>query len=104
MLWNRSLDKAAASAAELAAAGHRPRPRAVAGQADIVLTMLADDAAVQEVYDGPDGVAAGAPGRRAGRLSTITPATIRGLQAAVRARGAGLLDSPVSGSTLDPAA
>ena len=104
VLWNRSLDKAAALAAELAAAGATVRvaatPALVAAQADIVLTMLADDAAVQEVYAGPDGLIGAA---RAGQvlvdLSTITPATIRGLEAAVRARGAGLLDSPVSGST-----
>jgi 3-hydroxyisobutyrate dehydrogenase-like beta-hydroxyacid dehydrogenase len=104
VLWNRSLDKAAALAAELAATGASVQvaatPALVASQADIVLTMLADDAAVQEVHAGADGLIGAA---RAGQvlvdLSTITPATIRGLEADVRARGAGLLDSPVSGST-----
>jgi len=104
VLWNRSLDKAATLAAELAGAGATVRvvgsPALVAAQADIVLTMLADDAAVQAVYGGANGLIAGA---RAGQvlvdLSTITPATIRGLESAVRGRGAGLLDSPVSGST-----
>jgi len=74
-------------------------PAEVAAAADITLTMLADDAAVEAVYRGPDGVLAGA---RAGGvlvdLSTVTPDTIRSLEAGARAKGAGILDAPVSGS------
>ena len=76
-----------------------PRPRRVAG-ADVVISMVADDDAVDAVYGGPDGVIAGP--RRAARvavdMSTVLPDTIRAIAPAVRARGAGVLDAPVSGS------
>jgi 3-hydroxyisobutyrate dehydrogenase/2-hydroxy-3-oxopropionate reductase len=72
----------------------------VARDADIVLTMLADDAAVQAVYGGADGLIAGAtPGTVLVDMSTITPSTIQALEPAARVSGAGLLDAPVSGST-----
>lgn len=104
VLWNRSQDTMASLAAELAGAGASVQvaatPALVASQAGIVLTMLADDAAVEEVWAGPDGlIGAARTGQVLVDCSTITPATIRGLEAAVRARGAGALDSPVSGST-----
>lgn len=104
VLANRSPRAAESLADELRAAGAWVRvaatPADVAAQADLVLTMLADDAAVERVWAGPDGLLQTA---RAGQVlvdcSTITPSTIRGLEGAARAVGAGLLDSPVSGST-----
>ncbi|MFN8623424.1 MAG: NAD(P)-dependent oxidoreductase [Chloroflexota bacterium] len=104
VLANRSPRAAQALADELTAAGATVRvaatPAVVAAQADLVLTMLADDAAVTEVWTGHDGlIGAARPGQVLVDLSTITPATIRALEPAVRAAGAGLLDSPVSGST-----
>jgi 3-hydroxyisobutyrate dehydrogenase/2-hydroxy-3-oxopropionate reductase len=74
-------------------------PAEVASKADIVLTMLADDEAVLETWRGPRGLIAGArPGTVLVDLSTVTPGTIRELEADTRATGAGILDSPVSGS------
>src|SRR6185436_1641917 len=74
-------------------------PAEVAAAADITLTMLADDAAVEAVYRGPDGVLAGARnGSVLVDLSTVTPDTIRSLEPEARAKGAGILDAPVSGS------
>jgi 3-hydroxyisobutyrate dehydrogenase/2-hydroxy-3-oxopropionate reductase len=61
--------------------------------------MLADGAAVEEVYAGADGLLEGArPGNVLVDSSTVPPSTIRGLESAARARGAGILDAPVSGS------
>ena len=61
--------------------------------------MLADGAAVDAVYAGPDGLLAGAhPGSVFADASTVAPATLRGHAAAASAVGAGLLDTPVSGS------
>jgi 3-hydroxyisobutyrate dehydrogenase/2-hydroxy-3-oxopropionate reductase len=104
VLHNRSRERAAALAAELSTGGAivqvAETAAAVAAAADIVLTTLADDTAVQVVYAGPDGlIGAARPGQVLVDLSTITPATIRELEPHVRVRGAGLLDSPVSGST-----
>lgn len=74
-------------------------PREAAARADVTITMLADDAAVRDVYEGPDGLLAGA---RAGSvlidMSTVRPDTITPFEPAARAAGAGLLDAPVSGS------
>jgi 3-hydroxyisobutyrate dehydrogenase/2-hydroxy-3-oxopropionate reductase len=71
---------------------------AVAG-ADVVMTSLADDAAVVEVYTGPGGlgdtVDAGAVVLE---MSTIAPRTVRSVATAIEGRGASLLDAPVSGS------
>ncbi len=61
--------------------------------------MLADGAAVDAVYGGPDGLLAGAhPGSVFADASTVAPATLRAHAAAAAAAGAGLLDTPVSGS------
>jgi 3-hydroxyisobutyrate dehydrogenase-like beta-hydroxyacid dehydrogenase len=61
--------------------------------------MVADDAAVHDQFDGPDGIAAGIrAGSVAVDMSTVLPDTIRAVAPAIRARGAGILDGPVSGS------
>jgi 3-hydroxyisobutyrate dehydrogenase-like beta-hydroxyacid dehydrogenase len=97
-LHNRTPERAAALAVVLGC-DVCTSPAEVASKADIVLTMLADDAAVLETWRGPKGLIAGArPGTVLVDLSTVTPDTIRGLEADVRATGAGILDSPVSGS------
>ena len=75
-------------------------PAETASIADVTITMLADDAAVEQVYAGPHGLIEGL--REGGVLvdmSTITPDTIRALEGPVTAAGGGLLDAPVSGST-----
>jgi 3-hydroxyisobutyrate dehydrogenase-like beta-hydroxyacid dehydrogenase len=98
VVYNRTRDRAAALADELGARVAGTAAEA-ASLADVCLTMLADDAAVDAVYRGRDGLLEGA---RAGSvlvdLSTVTPDTIRSLEAPARAAGVGLLDSPVSGS------
>jgi 3-hydroxyisobutyrate dehydrogenase-like beta-hydroxyacid dehydrogenase len=98
VVWNRT----PGPAAELAAAvGGRTaaRPRDVAAAADVCISMLADGAAVDTVYAGAGGLLAGA---RTGNVlcdaSTVPPSTLRAHEAAARAAGAGLLDTPVSGS------
>ncbi|HET9346088.1 MAG TPA: NAD(P)-dependent oxidoreductase [Candidatus Limnocylindrales bacterium] len=97
-LHNRTPERAAALAAVLGC-DTCASPAEVASKADIVLTMLADDDAVLHVWRGPNGLLAGArPETVLVDLSTVTPETIRSLEAGVRATGAGILDSPVSGS------
>jgi 3-hydroxyisobutyrate dehydrogenase/2-hydroxy-3-oxopropionate reductase len=100
-LHNRTPDRADALASELGGAARTfGRPAEAAADADVVLTMLADDAAVEGVMLGPDGVLAGArSGAVVADLSTVDPSTIRRVAEAPRADGVGLLDAPVSGST-----
>jgi 3-hydroxyisobutyrate dehydrogenase/2-hydroxy-3-oxopropionate reductase len=74
-------------------------PREAAASADIVLVSLADDAALESAYTGPDGLAVGLrPGAVVVETSTVRPDTIRALAPIVEAAGATLLDAPVSGS------
>lgn len=97
--YNRTPDKARA----LVAAGLRLErsPRAVADAAETVFSMVTDDAALRAVALGPDGVVGGLrPGAIWVEMSTVGPAVIRELGDAVAARGAAILDVPVSGSTI----
>jgi 3-hydroxyisobutyrate dehydrogenase/2-hydroxy-3-oxopropionate reductase len=98
MLHNRTQERAAALAVVLGC-DVCASPAEVAAKTDIVLTMLADDEAVLSTWQGPTGLIAGArPDNVLVDLSTVTPDTIRSLEGPVRAKGAGLLDAPVSGS------
>jgi len=79
-------------------------PREVAQAADAIFTMVTDTAALEAVTRGPDGILAGLrPGAVLVEMSTVSPEAVRALATDVAARGAELLDAPVSGSpaTLD---
>jgi 2-hydroxy-3-oxopropionate reductase len=73
-------------------------PREVGAHSDIVEVTVVDDAQVEAVVLGGDGVVSGA---RSGSIvaihSTIRPATIRKVASACAARGIGIIDAPVSG-------
>jgi 3-hydroxyisobutyrate dehydrogenase/2-hydroxy-3-oxopropionate reductase len=99
VLYNRTPARAEALAAELGASVEAT-PAAVARAAGVCVSMVADAAAVDDLFRGPDGLLAGArPENVFVDCSTVLPETIRSLEADVRAAGAGLLDAPVSGST-----
>lgn len=98
VVWNRTRAAAAELAGELAGRAVA-RPADVAAAADVTISMLADGDAVDAVYGGPEGLIAGV---RHGSVlvdsSTVPPAVLRGHERAIRQRGAGVLDAPVSGS------
>jgi 3-hydroxyisobutyrate dehydrogenase-like beta-hydroxyacid dehydrogenase len=74
-------------------------PREVAAAADVVLTSIPDDEALNVAAAGPDGILAGlTAGATWVDLSTVSPTASREMAARVRAAGATLLDAPVSGS------
>jgi 3-hydroxyisobutyrate dehydrogenase-like beta-hydroxyacid dehydrogenase len=76
-------------------------PRAVAEAADVVFTMVTNTTALREVFNGPDGILAGlGAGKVYVDMSTVSPAASRHLAAQVAAKGASMLDSPVSGSVI----
>jgi 3-hydroxyisobutyrate dehydrogenase-like beta-hydroxyacid dehydrogenase len=98
VVHNRTRSKAAAVAATTGAAAAETAREAAAG-ADVVLVSLADDAACAEAYSGEDGIVAGlSPDSVVADTSTVGPWTARRLGALVGDRGAGMLDTPVSGS------
>jgi 3-hydroxyisobutyrate dehydrogenase-like beta-hydroxyacid dehydrogenase len=97
-VYNRTRAKAEALAAKGAAIVETPR--ALAAACDYIMMSLADVAAVEAVFYGPDGILAGI---RAGAvcidLSTIAPRTSRRIAEAAGAKQVGMLDAPVLGST-----
>jgi 3-hydroxyisobutyrate dehydrogenase-like beta-hydroxyacid dehydrogenase len=94
-----------AAIANLAALGATtaPTPKDVAAASDIVITMLPDAPDVERVAIGADGIVDGtARGSVYIDMSTIDPATTCKVGAAIAARGASMIDSPV-GKTADAA-
>jgi 3-hydroxyisobutyrate dehydrogenase-like beta-hydroxyacid dehydrogenase len=74
-------------------------PRGVAQAAEITITMVTNTPALQAVTSGADGILAGlAAGKIYIDMSTVSPAASRELAAQVAAKGAQMLDAPVSGS------
>jgi 3-hydroxyisobutyrate dehydrogenase-like beta-hydroxyacid dehydrogenase len=99
-------NRTAAKAAALVAAGMTlaASPREVAERTEAVFTMVTDDAALDAVTRAPQGILAGLrKGAILIEMSTVSPAVVQRLAQEVTARGAALLDAPVSGSpaTLD---
>ena len=96
-------NRTAAKAQGLVDAGMRlaKSPRDVAEQADAIFTMVTDSAALEAVTGGPDGILAGlGPGKTYVEMSTVSPDVTRRLGGEVTARGAAMLDAPVSGSPI----
>lgn len=98
-LWNRSREKAEALSQELGGADVPDTPAGAAAEANVVVTSLADDAALSDVYLSEGGVVEGlGPGSVAVDTSTVDPRTILEVGKAFGNHGAGFLDCPVSGS------
>jgi 2-hydroxy-3-oxopropionate reductase len=97
-VWARRQEAIAMLVAAGASAGDSPAD--VASHADIVMTMVTDTRAVEDVVLGERGIARGA---RAGSLvvdhSTIAPDGARRIAEALEARGIEMLDAPVSGGS-----
>lgn len=104
-VYNRNAAKAASLAGSDAGARAAVTPREAASGADIVVSMVADDAASRAVRLGADGALAGAKADAVlVESSTVTAAWIRELADAVSERratsggGLELLDAPVTGT------
>src|SRR5690348_17202370 len=76
-------------------------PRGVAEAADLIISMVTNSAALEHVCEGPNGIFAGiSAGKVLIDMSTVAPAVSKGLAAKVRAKGADMVDAPVSGSVI----
>jgi 3-hydroxyisobutyrate dehydrogenase/2-hydroxy-3-oxopropionate reductase len=96
---NRTRERADAFARAIGEATVCASPAEVAAATDVVLTMLADGPAVDEVFRGETGLLASArPGTVLVEMSTIGPDHAASLGERVRAAGIELVDAPVSGS------
>ncbi|HEY1591202.1 MAG TPA: NAD(P)-dependent oxidoreductase [Solirubrobacteraceae bacterium] len=77
----------------------RESPCEVAAAADVVFSMVTDDAALDAITSGPDGILAGLErGKVYVDMSTVSPRASREVADRVRSLGAEMLDAPVSGS------
>lgn len=98
-VWNRTSEKCEPLVKAGAKAARTPRELAEA--ADVVVSCVADPAAVERLVFAEDGVlAAVRPGFRYLETSTISPDLARRLAAAFRERGADVLEAPVTGSKM----
>ena len=98
VVWNRTKSKAddlVREGAKLAA-----NPREAAAAADVLITIVSDPAALEEVLFDKDGAL---EGLRAGSTlvdsSTVSPDTARRVAKACAERGVDFLDAPVTGGT-----
>ena len=94
---NRSRGKASVLLAR--GASWADSPRVAAGDADAVITMVADDEASREVWQGPDGVLSAdvQPRMLAIECSTVSYDQVLALSRACHERGLRYLDAPVTG-------
>ncbi|MGK5441454.1 NAD(P)-dependent oxidoreductase [Micromonospora sp. URMC 105] len=99
VVWNRTPQRAGELVARGAVAAGSPAE--AARWANLVITMLSGPAALQEVVEGPQGIAAGATDSTTlAEMSTVGPPAVRRL-AAMLPDGVGLLDAPVLGSVTE---
>src|ERR1700730_13116801 len=74
-------------------------PREVAEASQVVFCMVTNTQALEHALLGPDGLLARlGPGKILVDMSTVSPAASRTIAAKVRAKGAQMVDAPVSGS------
>src|SRR5438094_2358446 len=99
IVWNRSPEKVAPLLVRGAVAAETPA--AAAAQAEFLITMLADPAALRAVTAGEAGIAAGAhPSLLVIEMSTVGLAAVAELAASLP-KGTALLDAPVLGSVAE---
>jgi 3-hydroxyisobutyrate dehydrogenase len=76
-------------------------PKQVAAASDFTFSMVTNSAALGAIVEGPDGLLAGlAAGKTLIDMSTVSPEFSRSVAAKVRAKGADMVDAPVSGSVI----
>jgi 3-hydroxyisobutyrate dehydrogenase len=95
-VWDRTASHAAALAADGAVAAASPA-QAVTG-AGILITMLADGPATEQLGSGPDGFVAAGPGVIWVQMATVGMQWTARLAGIAAARGMVFVDAPVSGS------
>ncbi len=100
-VWNR--DAAKSKPLETMGATVAATPSEAVTEADLVITMLSNGSAVEEVVFGQGVDTAMASGSVLIDMSSIPPSTARDHAARLAARGIGHVDAPVSGGTVGAA-
>ena len=98
VVWNRTASKAETLAARCEARV-AASPAALAAEADVVITMVADGDVLTDLYTGSGGMVRSLrTGTVCVDMSTISPGQATGLARAVAGARSGFVDAPVSGS------
>jgi 3-hydroxyisobutyrate dehydrogenase len=101
-VFNRSAERARALEAKGARVAESPRT--AASEADIVFSMVADDAASRAMWNGDRGALAGVePGTIVVECSTVTVGRVHELADAAARAGCTFIDAPVTGSKMQAA-
>jgi 3-hydroxyisobutyrate dehydrogenase len=96
-VWNRTAENA--SEAREAGARWNARLADLVNEHDVVISFLLDNAALERVYLGLEGILGGdVEGRLFIDMSTVSPGTHERIAAALAERNAGFIECPVSGS------
>ena len=96
-VWNRTPEKAESLLAKGAVWGGSPKQ--LAYDSDVVIMMVTDAAASEEVCFGRDGILEGAhPGLILIDMSSIHPEESRSIAERVKSKGVVMLDAPVTGN------
>ncbi len=92
-------DRTGEKAQAIAGATVAETPEEAAANSDVVIPIVSNDAALEEVMLGPNGVLAGThAGSVIIDMSTVSPHTSRHLFQAAREKGVAMIDAAVSGS------
>jgi 3-hydroxyisobutyrate dehydrogenase len=98
-VWNRTAEKT--KPLTDAGASVARTPADLASAVEMVITILTNPEAIEAVYDGPQGLLAGdVSGKLFVEMSTVPPEAQMARAEKVRARGAGYVECPVSGSVM----
>ena len=95
MVWNRSADKARATGLPVA-----PSARALAERSEMVITILSDAKAVEQVYG--EMLGGDVKGRLFVEMSTVRPEVPKRISALAKSKDASFIECPVGG-TIGPA-
>jgi 3-hydroxyisobutyrate dehydrogenase len=96
-VYNRNKEKE--TALKAAGAATAATPAQLIGQTAIVFTMVSDDQAIRDIFQGDNGLLnAGTTGKLFINMSTVSPGISKEIAAACEKQGSQYLDAPVSGS------
>ncbi|MET1055765.1 MAG: NAD(P)-dependent oxidoreductase [Pedobacter sp.] len=98
-VYNRSADKSEALSKEIGITVAYS-PAELVASSDVIVTMLSDDAAVKQVYEGDNNIFSAKPGKELTMvdMSTVSPETTKYLAGLCAEKGITYLDAPVAGS------
>lgn len=98
-VYNRSADKSEALSKEIKI-GVAYSAAELVPASDVIITMLSDDEAVKQVYEGENNIFSASPAKELTMIdmSTVSPQTTKYLAGLCAEKGISYLDAPVAGS------